>query len=156
MSIGINLRLTAFALLSTVFFATQAQITTPDPDQRAKLPDHDKIVNAMAAVKASNVQLPPEWAIMQRQLINVMEQGAPYYLKKFIRTDGSTYGKGPYLFQSIMINQTAEDWLHCTLTQFFHSMPLFTLLSVMSSAVWFIICSSLYSFTRQVWSARFF
>ncbi|WP_439581639.1 hypothetical protein [Dyadobacter bucti] len=96
MSNGIHLRITVFALLSTVFFTTRAQTTTADRDQPARLPDHDKAINAMAVVKASNVQLPPEWAIMQRQLISVMEQGAPYYLKRFTRTDGSTYGKGPY------------------------------------------------------------
>ena len=84
MSIGIQLRLTAFALLSTVCFTARAQTITANPE------------NAAVVVKAGNVQLPPEWAIMQRQLISVMEQGAPYYLKRFTRSDGSTFGKGPY------------------------------------------------------------
>lgn len=95
MCTGINLRLTALILLSTAFFSTWAQTTTNHADQK-KLLEYDKIVHAMAVVKANNVQVPPEWAIMQRQLIAVMEQAAPYYLKRFTRPDGATYGKGPY------------------------------------------------------------
>lgn len=95
MSNGIHLRLTVFALLSTVFFTTRAQ-TTVNPNQPAKLSGYDKIINAMAVVKAGNVPIPPEWAILQRQRISVMEQGASYYLKKFTCSDGSSFGKGPF------------------------------------------------------------
>ena len=95
MRTGINFRLTALALLSTAFFTSSAQTTTINADQARQL-DYDKAVKAMAVVKASNVELPPEWAIMQRQLIAVMEQAGPYYLKRFTRPDGTIYGTGPY------------------------------------------------------------
>ncbi|WP_414617843.1 hypothetical protein [Dyadobacter sp. 32] len=95
MRTGINLRLTALSLLSAAFFSARAQSTTI-PAAPSKLLEYDKIVNAMAVVKARNISVPPEWAIMQRQLIDVMEQGAPYYLKRFTRPDGTIYGKGPY------------------------------------------------------------
>ena len=54
------------------------------------------IGNELKVVKASTVEVPPEWAFMQRRLIKTMEQAAPYYVKRFVRQDGSIYGKGPY------------------------------------------------------------
>ena len=90
-----NLRAIALVLLSITFSITWAQPTNVNANHNIRL-DFDKIIHEMAVVKASNVEMPPEWAIMQRQLIRVMEQAAPYYVKRFTRSDGSTYGKGPY------------------------------------------------------------
>ncbi|MBX2921687.1 MAG: hypothetical protein KF746_05775 [Chitinophagaceae bacterium] len=93
MTRSLNVRAITLALLSTAFSAICAQSTN------ASRPPElypDKGIHEMAVVKAVTVQVPPEWAIMQWQLIRVIEQAAPYYVKKFTRTDGTTYGKGPY------------------------------------------------------------
>jgi len=55
-----------------------------------------KMVQEMKVVTASAIEMPPDWAVMQRQLIRAMEQAAPYYVKRFTREDGSVYGSGPY------------------------------------------------------------
>lgn len=86
--------MTALVVATTAFFSTSAQTTAVSV--KSGLSDATKIVNQLAVVKASHIGAPPEWAIMQRQLIRVMEQAAPYYLKRFTRPDGTTYGKGPY------------------------------------------------------------
>jgi hypothetical protein len=94
MRTSIILRLTALGLVGAAFFSVQAQTTVHATPPKSS--DFEKTVNAMAVAKARKISVPPDWAIMQRQLINVMEQGAPYYLKRFTRHDGTTYGKGPY------------------------------------------------------------
>jgi len=51
----------------------------------------------MVSVKASLRATPPDWAVMERKLIDVMEnEAAPLYIGKFTRPDGQTYGGGPY------------------------------------------------------------
>src|SRR5690606_7998776 len=94
MNSGINLKMTALAVATTAFLSASAQTTSVKIGSSS--PDVTEIINQMAVVKASRVGTPPDWSIMQRQLISVTEQAAPYYLKRFTRPDGTTYGKGPY------------------------------------------------------------
>lgn len=49
-----------------------------------------------ALIKANKLAPYPDWAIMQRQLMNTIEQSAPKYVKKFTQKDGTPYGLGPY------------------------------------------------------------
>lgn len=90
-----NCRAIMLVCLSFGFSIIKAQSTDINSNQNVSL-DVDKILNEMVLAKASNIETPPQWAIMQRQLIWTIEQAAPYYVKRFIRSDGSTYGKGPY------------------------------------------------------------
>lgn len=57
---------------------------------------HFGMKNELTVIKGSVLENPPDWAIMQRQLIKTIELAAPYYVKRFTRVDGSVYGKGPY------------------------------------------------------------
>jgi hypothetical protein len=55
------------------------------------------LIPDMVNVKASLRQTPPDWAVMERKLIDVMEnEAAPLFIEKFTRPDGQTYGGGPY------------------------------------------------------------
>lgn len=48
-------------------------------------------------VKASLRHTPPDWAVMERKLIDVMEnEAAPFYIKNFTRPDGQTYKDGQW------------------------------------------------------------
>ena len=58
--------------------------------------DYKKFLKDLVTIKAGIVEMPPDWAIMQRRLIDVMEQVAPYYVNRFTRLDGTIYGGGPY------------------------------------------------------------
>jgi len=49
-----------------------------------------------ALIKANKLAPHPDWAIMQHQLMNTIEQSAPKYVKKFTQKDGTPYGLGPY------------------------------------------------------------
>ncbi len=53
-------------------------------------------VSQLPIIQATEVQPPPDWAIMQRQLIRTMEEAAPYFVARFMRDDGTIYGEGPY------------------------------------------------------------
>ncbi len=53
-------------------------------------------IPGLVVVKASTREAPPDWAVMQRQLIKSMEDAVPYYLNRFTRRDGTLYGKGPW------------------------------------------------------------
>jgi hypothetical protein len=60
-----------------------------------ELKNSDFFKNAVL-IKASKIEPHPEWAIMQRHLMNTIEDAAPQYVKKFTQKDGTPYGKGPY------------------------------------------------------------
>src|SRR5690554_5316282 len=94
MNSGITLKMMALAVATSAFLSASAQ--TASVKIGSSSPDVTQIINQMAVVKASHVGAPPDWAIMQRQLIKVIEEAAPFYLKRFTRSDGTTYGKGPY------------------------------------------------------------
>ena len=53
-------------------------------------------IPGLVVVKASSRETPPDWAVMQRQLIKSMEDAVPYYLNRFTRRDGTLYGRGPW------------------------------------------------------------
>jgi hypothetical protein len=53
-------------------------------------------IPGIVVIKASSREVPPDWAVMQRQLIKSMEDAVPYYLDRFTRRDGTLYGKGPW------------------------------------------------------------
>ena len=57
---------------------------------------YKEFINDLPEVKATEVKSPPEWAIVQRQLIRSMEEAAPFFVDRFMRADGSIYGAGPY------------------------------------------------------------
>ena len=57
----------------------------------------ENLLPEMPTVKASFHEAPPPWALMERRLIGVMQdEAAPFFLNKFTRPDGQTYGGGPY------------------------------------------------------------
>ncbi|MEQ9437669.1 MAG: hypothetical protein RIG62_01430 [Cyclobacteriaceae bacterium] len=58
--------------------------------------DYPRFLNDLVMIEASQVETPPDWAIMQRHLMRAMEEAAPYYVQRFTRQDGTTYGGGPY------------------------------------------------------------
>lgn len=91
----INLRLAMLTLLTTLFYLVNGQITPTHTNDTVPV-DYYRRINTLPVIKANEVAIPPQWAIMQRQLIRVMEESAPYYVKRFTRKDGSTFGKGPY------------------------------------------------------------
>ena len=88
----------------------------------------------MIEIAASIHEPPPAWAVMQRQLIRVMEEAAPFYMQRFFRRGGTPYGEGPYddvyemfynwpLFYAIGADEKILDWAvegfnaitrHCT------------------------------------------
>jgi len=55
-----------------------------------------ELISQLPRIEASEVKAPPEWAIVQRQLIRTMEEAAPFFVDRFMREDGSIYGEGPY------------------------------------------------------------
>ncbi|NND09539.1 MAG: hypothetical protein HKN87_24475 [Saprospiraceae bacterium] len=48
------------------------------------------------SLRASSLQAPPEWALMQRRLIHAMEEAGDFYWDRFTYPDGSTISQGPY------------------------------------------------------------
>ena len=50
------------------------------------IPTHD-----MPTIRASELGAPPAWALLQRQLISVMEEAADCFVEKYCRSDLSTY-----------------------------------------------------------------
>jgi hypothetical protein len=51
----------------------------------------------LVRVKASLRQSPPDWAVMERKLIEVMEkEAAPFFIENFTRPDGETYRAGQW------------------------------------------------------------
>jgi len=91
----LTLRLTILFLLVISSFDSWSQ-NINNVDGNTKFLKNTMMGNEMEVVKASTIGVPPEWAVMQRQLIRTIEQAAPYYVKRFTRVDGSVYGKGPY------------------------------------------------------------
>lgn len=88
-------RILIVLLLNPYCYTTWAQIAgNQEKVNGLSTPSDDK--NTITFIKADQISVPPDWAIMQRQLIRTIELAAPYYLEKFTRIDGTTYGKGPY------------------------------------------------------------
>ncbi len=96
MRVNFNLSLIVFTLLVTASFTSWCQTTTNKADTNKILLEYTRSLNQKVTVNASMVETPPDWAIMQRHLIRTIEQAAPYYVQRFTRRDGTTYGKGPY------------------------------------------------------------
>ncbi|MEO9005296.1 MAG: hypothetical protein ABI288_11190 [Ginsengibacter sp.] len=91
----LTLRWIILPLLFIASFAARSQITNNTNIGTTVMKNTD-LEKRMTVVKGSILEIPPDWAIMQRQLIKTIEHAAPYYVKRFTRVDGSIYGKGPY------------------------------------------------------------
>ncbi|MBK8504827.1 MAG: hypothetical protein IPL46_23020 [Saprospiraceae bacterium] len=50
----------------------------------------------MPAIRATKIQGPPDWAIMQQRLIAAMEEAGDFYWDRFTYPGGSTISEGPY------------------------------------------------------------
>lgn len=48
------------------------------------------------SIEASTLEVPPEWAIMQRKLIQSLEAAGDFYWERFTYPGGSTISEGPY------------------------------------------------------------
>src|SRR5665647_1773130 len=92
---NVTLRLIILFLLVISFFASWSQ-TINNTDSGTGFLENIRMENEMKVVKASTLEVPPQWAVMERQLISTIEKAAPYYVNRFTRIDGSVYGKGPY------------------------------------------------------------
>lgn len=79
-----------FVLTVLTFFFTSGDMFA-DSTGKGKV-----VIPGMVVVKASSSEVPPDWAVMQRQLIKSMEDAVPYYLNRFTRRDGTLYGSGPW------------------------------------------------------------
>lgn len=51
---------------------------------------------AIPSITANVIQSPPDWALMQRQLIKAMEEAGDFYWDRFTYDGGSTISEGPY------------------------------------------------------------
>ncbi len=91
-------------------------------------------IPGMVSIVAGEQMSPPDWAVMERQLIAAMEEAAPCYLERFTRRGGTPYGEGPYddvyemffnwpLFYAMGADERLLDWAvdeynaitrHCT------------------------------------------
>ncbi len=83
-------------LLGLIFFICSGLISSA---QESKSPGKNSISDFLkntALIKATSLASHPDWAIMQRQLMNTIEQSAPKYVNKFTQKDGTPYGLGPY------------------------------------------------------------
>ncbi|MEX2567869.1 MAG: hypothetical protein WD431_18115 [Cyclobacteriaceae bacterium] len=47
-------------------------------------------------IKATSIEAPLDWALMQRQLIRSMEDAGDFYWKRFMNEGGTPIGSGPY------------------------------------------------------------
>ena len=45
----------------------------------------------MVSIKATHISAPPGWALMERNLINLMEEAAPMMVKKYTEPGGALY-----------------------------------------------------------------
>ena len=48
-------------------------------------------IPGMVSVKATELSAPPAWALMERNLISLMEEAAPMLLKKYAEPGGALY-----------------------------------------------------------------
>ena len=75
---------------------------------------------SMARIQATKVSAPPAWALMERQLISLMEEAAPLVVKKYTEPGGALYMAEDFddlyeqfynwgLFYAIGGNQTVRD-----------------------------------------------
>jgi hypothetical protein len=53
-------------------------------------------VGEMPSIRATKIQMPPDWAIMQQRLIAAMEEAGDFYWDRFTYPGGSTISEGPY------------------------------------------------------------
>lgn len=77
------MRISWFSMLLCCLFLVKSYSQTKDE-------------NLVPSIKASVVELPPEWAIIQRQLIGAMEEAGDFYWDRFTYQGGSTISEGPY------------------------------------------------------------
>ena len=45
----------------------------------------------MVSIKATDISAPPGWALMERNLIDLMEEAAPMMVKKYTEPGGALY-----------------------------------------------------------------
>lgn len=80
-----------FIFLISAGFNSTAQDKKPASEK-----SFSNFLKNVSQIKATEIVPHPDWAIMQRQLMNTIEQSAPKYVKKFTQKDGTPYGIGPY------------------------------------------------------------
>ena len=54
------------------------------------------VLKTIPGIKATSIAAPPDWALMQRQLIRAMEDAGDFYWQRFMNEGGTTIGSGPY------------------------------------------------------------
>ena len=54
------------------------------------------VLKTIPRIKATSIAVPPDWALMQRQLIRSMEDAGDFYWQRFMNEGGTTIGSGPY------------------------------------------------------------
>lgn len=62
----------------------------------AHLLGQQQLQSDISTIQASTIEAPPDWAIMQRQLIQAMEEAGDFYWDRFTYPGGSTISEGPY------------------------------------------------------------
>ncbi len=48
------------------------------------------------SIQATTIEAPPNWALMQRKLIDAMEDAGDFYWQRFMNEGGTTISQGPY------------------------------------------------------------
>ena len=59
-------------------------MTTSSSTNGVSMPD-------MVSIKATEIAAPPGWALMERNLIDLMEEAAPIMVKKYTEPGGALY-----------------------------------------------------------------
>ncbi len=50
----------------------------------------------LPTIQATTIEAPPDWALMQRRLIDAMEDSGDFYWQRFMNEGGTTISQGPY------------------------------------------------------------
>ncbi|NND33146.1 MAG: hypothetical protein HKN76_11195, partial [Saprospiraceae bacterium] len=56
----------------------------------------DSTIAHIPVIQASEIQAPPDWAVMQQRLIGAMEEAGDFYWDRFTYPGGATICEGPY------------------------------------------------------------
>lgn len=50
----------------------------------------------LTTIQAATIEAPPDWALMQRRLIDAMQDAGDFYWQRFMNEGGTTISQGPY------------------------------------------------------------
>ena len=53
------------------------------------MPAANDLIRGLTIIKATELSAPPTWALLQRQLMNLMEEAAPVMMKKYAEPGGA-------------------------------------------------------------------